>query len=109
MCTLINIQHAGSRNVGVDLRSRKMRMPEQFLNIAQVCAVIQQVRGKAVSQRMRSNFAVDGGLLDVLIDQSSHTAVCQRCSTLVDEDVLRAGLDATRTRARRVAANLAVN
>ena len=42
-----------ARNVGVDLRRRDVRVAEQQLHHAQVGAVVEQVRGEGVAQRVR--------------------------------------------------------
>src|SRR6185295_13987032 len=50
----------------VALRRRQARMSEQFVNRAQVCAAVKQMRGEAVSQTVRSHFDIDAGLLEML-------------------------------------------
>src|SRR5688572_29613319 len=69
----------------VYLRRGQVRVAQQFLHVAQVGAVIEQVGCKAVSQGVRGNLAVDGGLLDVGIDLAAYAAVGQCPAPLVDE------------------------
>ena len=60
-------------NVRVDLRRRDVRVAQHFLDYAQISAVVQQMRGKAVSQQMRMhagriNAAQRRAFLDDLLD-----------------------------------------
>ena len=47
--------------VSVDLRRRDTRVAQQFLDVPQRRPSVQQMRRKAVTQRMRSDVAVDAG------------------------------------------------
>ena len=49
----VQVLQALARDVGVDLRRRNVRMAQQQLHDAEIGAVIQQMRGKSVTQRMR--------------------------------------------------------
>lgn len=56
------------RDMGVDLRRRKIRVPEQFLHRAQVGAPLEQVRGRRVPQPVRSDVGSPGHLRDPPVD-----------------------------------------
>ncbi len=55
MCFIVDLDQLFHRDVCVDLRRRKTCMAQQFLDVAQVGAAVEQVRGKAVPQAMRRN------------------------------------------------------
>ena len=55
----VQLFHALAGHVRVDLRGRKVGVTEQHLHDAQVGAMIQQVRGKGVTQRVRRQLLVD--------------------------------------------------
>src|SRR6185437_82575 len=55
MALLVNANQVSTCDVCVYLGSRNGRMTEKFLDKADVGAAIQQVRGEAVTQRMRMN------------------------------------------------------
>ena len=64
----MDLAEAGAGHVGVDLGRADARMAEQFLDHAQVSAVFQEMRGKAVSQHVGRDVAGNarpgGALLD---------------------------------------------
>ena len=49
----MQLPQALTRNMGVDLRGRDIRMAKQHLHHTQIRAMIEQVRGKSVPKRMR--------------------------------------------------------
>ena len=51
------------RDVCINLRRRNIAVPEQRLNRTRIRAVLQEMRGKAVSQRMRRHVLLDPGRL----------------------------------------------
>ena len=53
MVFCVQLLEALARNVRVNLRGRNIRVPQQHLHHAQVCAVIEQMGGKRMPQRMR--------------------------------------------------------
>ena len=54
VCLMINIQQSLLRDVGVDLSCGQISMAEQFLHAPEIGPAVQQVGGKAVSQRVRA-------------------------------------------------------
>ena len=50
MSFVVDLDQLLHRDVCVDLRSRETRVAQQLLDVAQVCAAVEQVRGKRVSQ-----------------------------------------------------------
>ena len=47
---VVDLDQLLHRNVRVNLRSRETRVAQQLLDVAQVCAAVEQVRRKRVSQ-----------------------------------------------------------
>lgn len=64
----MRVPQAGCGHVGVDFGSADFRVAQQFLNDPQIRAVLEQVRGKTVSEHMRSNVALDAGAADPVLD-----------------------------------------
>ncbi len=58
---LVGVVQAGGGQVRVDLRGGQRLVAEQFLHAAQVRAVVQQVRGEAVPQRVRADGRIEAG------------------------------------------------
>lgn len=46
MRLVVDLDQLLHRNMRVDLRGRKPRMAQEFLNVAEVCAAVEQVRGE---------------------------------------------------------------
>ena len=55
MAFFVFLSHVRVGQVRIDLGSRDAGVPKQFLDVAQGCAVLQQVGGKAVAESMRSD------------------------------------------------------
>src|SRR6187399_1611955 len=68
MVRAVQLFHALTGHVGVDLRGREVRMTQQHLHHAQVGSMIEQVRGEGVAQRVRRQLFVDDGLAGVALD-----------------------------------------
>ncbi len=49
----VQILQTGARDMGVDLRCGQVAVPEQHLHHAQICAVVEQMRGERVTQGVR--------------------------------------------------------
>lgn len=60
--------------MGIYLGSTQAAMAKQFLNAAQVSALVEHVSGKGVSQRMRTDRWVQSGLGEILVQFASDTA-----------------------------------
>ena len=64
--TLVGGAESGGADVGVDLRRHQALVAQQLLHAADVGAAVQQVRGEAVAQRVRSGSRVQPRLAEVL-------------------------------------------
>ena len=61
-------------HMGIALRSRYVRMAQQFLNVPQTGAPLKQVRCKRVPQAVRANLEFRAGLDDIVANQPSDTS-----------------------------------
>jgi len=59
-------------NVGVDLSSRKPRVTEQLLNVAEVSAAVQQMGGEGMSKRVRADVMNAGAKPNIFFHQTAH-------------------------------------
>lgn len=66
-------------------------MPQQFLNAAQIRAVVQQVRRETVTQGVRTDPGIKPGHREVLVELPANRPRAERLTVLVQEDALRAG------------------
>lgn len=71
MRLVVHLDQFFHRNVCVDLGSRKARVAEQFLDVAQVGAAVEQVRSKRMAERMWTDVVNAGAEANVFFD---HTA-----------------------------------
>ena len=71
MRPVVNLDHLFHRDLRIYLRRRKPCVAEQFLDVAEVCALIKQVCCKGVPQRMRRYVMNIGALFDVFVDEAS--------------------------------------
>ena len=60
-------------------------MSEQFLNRAQICAAVKEMRGKAVTQTVRSHFDLNAGLLQMLFHNSGDASRCDAHPAVVQK------------------------
>src|SRR5205807_9003275 len=51
---VVNLDQFFHRNVSVNLGGGEPRVAQQFLNVAQVGAAVEQMRGKGMTQRVRA-------------------------------------------------------
>lgn len=65
MRLIIRAAQALDGHVCIDLRRRKAGVPEQRLHAAQICACIEQVRGKGMPQLVRADRYRDAGVPDI--------------------------------------------
>ena len=63
----VQILQSFAGNVGVNLRCRKVAVPQQQLNDAQIRAAVQQMRRERVAQAMRRQFFIDSRLLRIAV------------------------------------------
>lgn len=63
--------------VGIDLRGAYARMPQKYLNQANVHALFEQVRGKAVPERVRPELVIEAALVSRLVEGGPRGGVGQ--------------------------------
>ena len=85
MRSLVDFAQAGGADVRVDLRRHQALVAEQFLHAADVGAAVEQVRGEAVSQRVRGGAPIQARLLQVLLQHPRHAARGEAVAELVEE------------------------
>src|SRR4051812_30400983 len=81
---VVDLFHPTRRQVRVDLRRAQALVAEQLLHAAQVGAVVQQVRGEAVTQRVRADARIEAGRHEVLVQLATDRARAQRLAVLVE-------------------------
>ena len=65
-------------NVGIDLGRRNVAVTQQHLHHAQIGAVIEQVGGKGMPERMRRQCHTNPGFSGVLLDQMPESLATHR-------------------------------
>ena len=56
-------------DVGIDLRGRNVGVTEHFLDNTQIGPIVEQMRGEAMPQRVRSDILRDASPARVFLDQ----------------------------------------
>ena len=74
MRAVVDLDHFFHRDLGVDLGGREAGVAEEFLDVAEVGALIEQVRGECVAQAVRRDVVDVGALLDVFVDHPADAA-----------------------------------
>src|SRR5579859_3442857 len=69
MEAVMRVFQAALIDMGVDLRRRNIRVAEHLLDDAQVAAVIEQMAGEAVPQRVRRDVFRDAGAARIFLDE----------------------------------------
>ena len=77
-------------DVGVALGGRERGVPEQLLDRPQVGALLEQVGGEGVPQRVRVNAAGTRRGVDPVVENAPHRAIAQAAASAIAED--RAGI-----------------
>ncbi len=72
MRLVVHLDQLFHRNVGVDLGSGETRVAEQFLNVPQVRAAVEQVRGKRMAQCVRADVMYTCAEANVFFHQTAH-------------------------------------
>src|SRR5205085_4972127 len=83
VCVVVHFPQLFPGHVGVNLRGGETGVPEQLLNRAQVRAILQEVRGEAVPQRVRRRVGRQRRFFDVTMDDRPHRAVREAGAVLV--------------------------
>lgn len=76
-------------DVGVNFRGADAGVAEEFLDHAQVGAVLHQMRGEAVSQHVRRNVARDAGALNAVLDPQPERDGGEFSAAFVQENIPR--------------------
>ncbi len=80
---IVDFLHPLRRQMRVDLRGAQALMAQQFLHAAQIGAVVQQVRGEAVPQRVRADAGIEAGGQEIFVelaaDRSRARAIRRAC------------------------------
>ena len=85
MRLLVHLPQIGGADVRVDLSGRQTLVPQQFLHAANIGAAIKQMRGKTVTQRVRTGPRIQVGFGNVLFQHSAHTSRRQDPAEAVDK------------------------
>ena len=88
MGRVIDLFDLGGRQVGVDLGRGKRLMAQEFLNTAQVGAIVQHMGGKAVAEGMGTDSRVQAGDAEVFIHLATHASGAESAAMLVDKQNL---------------------
>ena len=88
---VVDLFHAVGRQVRVDLGGAEALVAEQFLDAAQVGAVVEQVRREAVTQRVRADSRVEAGRDQILVELAPDGAGAEGFAVLVEEDAAGRG------------------
>ena len=89
MGSVVNFDHFFHRNLGVNLGCRETCVAEEFLDVAEIGPLIEEVRGESVPQRMGRDVVDVGALFDVFVDHSSDRTRGDTRSLVVQEYCLR--------------------
>ena len=71
MCLVVNLNQFLHGNMSVNLRGRKTCVPQQFLNVAQICAAVEQVRRERMPQRVGADVVNARAQPDIFFYQAS--------------------------------------
>ena len=66
---VVDLLHAGGGDVGVNLGGAEVGVTQQFLDAAEVGAVVEEVGGEAVPEFVRADFKTDGGVSEVFLEE----------------------------------------
>ena len=76
------------RYLSIDLCCGEASVTEEFLNVAEVCAAVEQMRSERVPQAMRRNVVDVGALGYVFVDHPTYGTRSDASSAAVQEDGL---------------------
>src|SRR5919107_180118 len=80
------------RDVRVNLRGGEARVAEEFLDVAEVGAAVEEVRGEGVAQGVRADVVDARADFDVLVHHAADRARGDARALVVEEDGLRVPL-----------------
>ena len=87
-----NFFFPGDGDFGVDLGGGDAVVPHQFLNISDVCSVVEQLGGEAVAQIVGCGVGIDSGQLPVFVKDFFNSVDSQAVATVFGEDGIVFGL-----------------
>ena len=87
MKLIVRLPQAAAGYMSINLGRADGRMPEQFLDDAQVRAILQQVCGKAVSQHMRRDVSANAGAANSLFDPKPKCYRGERGAATGEKDI----------------------
>src|SRR5688572_24432485 len=93
MRLLVHVDHFFHRDLCVYLRRRETGMAEKFLYVSKVGAMVQQVRGKRMPERMGRDIVDIGTLFDVFIDHPADASCCDAGALVIQENGLVIAFD----------------
>ena len=85
----MHIAQTISGDVRVNFRRADVRMPQQFLDHAQIRAVFQQMRREAVSQHVRRNVAFNARAFHTILDAFPKRDRRKRSSASREKNICR--------------------
>ena len=71
MRLIINLDHLLHRHLSINLRRREPGVAEEFLDVAEVGALVEEMRCKRMPQRMWRDVVDVGALFDVFVDHAA--------------------------------------
>ena len=84
----VDVLQAAARHMGIDLGGGQVAVAQQHLHHAQVRAVVQQMSGKGMAQRMRRQFHFHAGLQRIALDDVPERLTCHAVPTTGGEEVI---------------------
>ena len=85
----VNFPQAAAGDVRVNLRGADVRVAEQFLDHAQIRAVLQQMRRETVPQHVRRDVALNPGAADPIFDAQPQRHRRERRAALRQKNIRR--------------------
>jgi hypothetical protein len=83
----VNVAKTVGGDVGIDFGGGDGGVAEEFLDDAEISAVLEQVRGEAVSEHMRSDVTFDAGHAGAFLDAQPKRHRGERSSALGEENI----------------------
>ena len=84
----MQLLHAGTGNMRIDLCGRQIAVPQQHLHNAQISAVIEQMGREGVPQRMRRHLAGDLSHFRITLDDVPERLASHAVTTTRGEQIV---------------------
>src|SRR5258708_7224267 len=88
---VVDFLHPACRQVRVNLRGAQALVAKKLLDAAQVGAVVEQMGGEAVAERMGADARIEAGLHQILVELAADGARAERFAVLVEKDAVGLG------------------